>query len=498
MNSDETGHFATEVATPTGLNHYEVVATGEDGTSSTRYAWSIGGPFHDINEIDPSALRLRLGLDSYTLISRVLEAYFAQLVDRTSNSNELSVTQSGSALGYSYEITPSRLGLGPSEVNLVAGTRDEELILMVRLDDFQAFAQGRTRFGNGYWKNREVVVTADLYIEVPFSLHSNGIELGQVKSEVGRLDVQISDMPGFIEGILELIFKGTIRRKLVEMVESVGDQGLSDILTSFEFNEQIDLPEPLSGALELTGRVSELQVDQQGVTLGLGLSVDGESDPARLKAPGPLMTSADLPKLNLGAPYELALHIDALNRILFAAWQTGSLDMSTVADQPFGEDDDVLGNQYLTLFITPALPPVARMGERLGELIIEFGGLRVDGILESDLAVLNCAIDVGASIRTLLSSNDNIIQSSTAVEDLRADILITPAGWEREPTRLLVERLIETDIAPEYAKILRELPVPEADLSGLDLNAVNALITRSLAISSTENSLTMSAEIELK
>ena len=498
VNSDEHGHFETRIATPSGLNHYEVIATGNDGTQSIRHAWAIGGPFYNVDEMDPSALRLRLGLNSYPLISRVLTDYFIQLADRTSNSAELSVTQSGSALGYNWEITPTRLGLGSTEVRLAEGSRADELILLVHLDDFQAFAQGRTRFRGGFWKDREVVVTADLYIEVPFILHTDGVQLGQVKSEVNRLDVEISDMPGFIEGILEFIFDGTIQRKLVEMIESVGDQGLSDVLTRFEFNEQLELPEPLTGELELTGRVSELQVDPQGLTLGIGLAVDGETDPARLHAPGPLMMNPDLPKLNLGSSYELALHIDALNRILFSAWQSGSLDIATIKDQPFGETDDLLGDQSLTLFITPSLPPVARMGDRLGEIMIEFGALRVDGILNSDLGVLNCAIDVGASIRTLLSSREDLIQSSTAAENIKADILIAPAGWEREPTRALVERIIETDIAPNYAEILKRIPVPQADLSSLDLNSINALITRSLNVSTTSNSLTISAQLELK
>ena len=258
-----------------------------------------------------------------------------------------------------------------------------------------------------------------------------------------------------------------------------------------------ELPEPLSGELNLSGRVSELQVDHQGVTLGIGLSVDGETDPARINAPGPLMTSSELPKLNQDAPYELGIHLDALNRILFSAWQTGSLDLSSVSEQPLGRDE-IFGDQRLTLFVTPALPPVARMGDRLGEFIIEIGALRIDGILESDLAVLNCAIEVGASIRTLVSNHQNVILSSTSVEQLKADILIAPAGWEKEPTRTLVAQIIKEDIAPKYADILRSIPIPNADLSDLDLPSIKALITRSTTISTSSNSLTVSADVAIK
>ncbi len=498
VSSDESGHFEARVASPTGLNHYEVVAVGSEGEQSTRHAWTIGGPFNGIDELDPSAIRLRLSQDSYPLMSQILTAYFIKLADDASNSEDLSVPQTGSTLGYEYEVTPSRLGLGETQVRLAAGAQVDELVLMVSLENFQAFADSQTRFGGGDWKHREVVISADLYIEVPFTLHSQGIDIGQVKTDVNDLQVEISDMPGFIEGILEVAFDRSIQKKLVKMVESVGDQGLSEVLTQFEFNKSITLPEPFTGDLDLTGRVSELQVDEQGVTLGIGLSVDGETDPARLDAPGPLMTSVQGPSLNNGAAYELAFHLDALNRILFSAWQTGSLDMVSMKDQPFGERDDVFGDQSLALFVTPMIPPVARVGDRSGELIIDLGALRIDGVLQSDLAVLNCALEAGASIRVLLSSDQVALTSSAALKDLKADVLIAPAGWETEPTRELVARIIEEDIAPKYAELLQSTPIIEADLSALGLSEINALITRSLSVSTTMNSLTMSADLELK
>ena len=498
INVDEKGHFETSVATPTGLNRYDIIATGSDGMTSTRHVWSVGGPFHDIDSVDPSAIRLQLGTESYPLLSDILTAYFVQLADDASESDGLRVTQSGSSLGYQWEVTPSHIGLGNTDVQLTAGNQADELMLVVTLSQFQAFAQGKTRFGSGYWRERDVVVTADLYIEVPFKPHTQGVTIGQVKTQVERLDVQISDMPGFIEGILERIFKGSIQSKLVEMIESVGDQGLSSIVTRFEVQEQLELSPPFAGAIDLNGRVSELSVDDLGIKLGLSLSVDGETDPARVSAPGPIMTSRELPKLSQGAPYELAFHLDTLNRFLFSAWQTGGLDVTSVVEQPFGTRDRLLGDQRLTLFVTPMLPPVARMGERPGELLIQLGALQVDGILESDLAILNCAFEAGATLRTLLSSDQNAIFASSALDQLTADVHIAPAGWEKEPTRELVARIIETDIAPKYADLMRSLPIPQADLRSLGLESAQALTTQAMVISTSANSVTVSASIILR
>lgn len=496
VESDQSGHFEMRVASPTGLNHYEVLAVGSEGDRSIRHAWTVGGPFN--NALDPSAIRLRLGPESYSALSRILTAYFIKLASEASESDELRVTQSGSTLGYHYEVTPTRLGLGDTSVWLERGSRAEELVLKVSLESFQAFADGRTRFAAGAWKDREVLVTANLYIEIPFLLHSQGIEIGQVKTDVEGLRVEISDMPGFIEGILEHIFEREIQQKLVDMIESVGDQGLNGILTRFAFEERVELPEPLIGSLDVIGQVSELQVGSDGVTLGIGLVVDGETDPARQSAPGPLMTSDQIPQLGVDAPYELALHVDSINRILFSAWQTGSLDLMTVIDRPVDDGSDILGDHKISLFVTPALPPIAKIGERPGELSIELGALRLDGILESELAVLNFAVEAGASIRTLLSSDQETLSSSTALEGLTADVLIPPAGWEREPTRELIARLLEKEIAPQYAAVLNAIPIPTADLSSFELSSVNALIVETLSVSTSHNSLTVSAEVELR
>lgn len=494
---DTEGRFEHRSLVPTGLNRFEVVATDGEGVSSVRHAWTIGGPFNDIDAIDPGALRLQLSQSSYPMFSRLLTEYFVQLAEEYSSSEGLRVTQEGSALGYEYEVTPYSLSLGETSVILGAGRRADELSLVASIQQLAVSADGRTRF-SGDWQDREVVVTANLEIIVYFSPHSDGVEINQVKSEVGDLNVEISDMPSFIEGILELIFESSIQKKLVEVVESVSDPGLNSILTRFEVSERLTLSPPLSGELALTGRVSELEVSDKGLLLGVGLAIDGETDPARVKAPGPLMTSFEVPALNQGAPYELAFHLDLLNRLFFSAWQTGGLDIITTMDQPLGEDHEHLGDQRLTLFATPSLPPTVRMGEREGELMIELGAMTVDGVLESQLAVLNFSLEVGGSLRALLSAHEEALFASAAVEELTADVLIAPAGWEKEPTRQLIGRLIETEVAPKYVDLLRSLPVPSADLSGLNLTTVRSLTAYDLTLSSTPNSVTIGAALELK
>jgi len=45
---------------------------------------------------------------------------------------------------------------------------------------------------------------------------------------------------------------------------------------------------------------------------------------------------------------------------------------------------------------------------------------------------------------------------------------------------------------------LRSLPVPSADLSDLNLGSLQTLQARDLSLSSTPNSLTLGADVELK
>jgi len=495
---DEEGRFEIKLPTDVGLNRFEVIATGSEGATSSRRAWTVGGPFVDVSSIDPAAARVSLSEQSYPQLSRLLTELFAKLVRDYERSDDFKEAQTGSSAGYAWEVSPRSIEIGNASVTLRRGARAGELELIVDMPRFTIWADGLTRFAGGEWKEREVMVSADIYIELPISPHAEGFTIGDVKTQVEELDLEISDMPSLFEGLLELLFERRFQRELVEIVESVGDRGLSDILTGFEVNERLELPEPLSAALELKGRVVELRASEAGVTLGVGLSIDGETDPARAQAPGPILTSAAPPQLQLDRPYEASLHLDLLNRLLFAAWQTGGLDFITTVEQPLGDDDELWSAEALTIFVTPALPPVVSLGERDGELKLELGALRVDGVLETQVAVLNCALELGLGLRVMLNGGADQVSVNGTTELIEADVLIPPAGWELEPTRRLIEGVIARDVAPKYSEIFKQLPIPTVDLSGLGLEGIQRLSVTSLELSTPQNSVSVSAELELK
>jgi hypothetical protein len=496
-NSDDQGRFNITLPVNSGLNRYEVKAIGSDGEKSLRRAWTLGGPFIDVDSNHLSMARLKLATSGYPMISRVLTGLLVKQLDEYSDSPSFQQVQRGSSLGYSWEISPHSTMVEGAHVNFIQGRSDGELALHVEMQGFQIFANGRTRFGGGSWRERDVSVYADLDILVYFQTFAHGFEIGDIEIDLDQLDLEISDMPEFFEGVLEFFFEGSIQNELVKVIQSVGDKGLSTILTGFKVREEISLPEPLNTSLEMNGEVVELTTTGEGVTLGLGLSVDGETDPARQSAPGPVMTNGDTPDFHRDVPYELTVHLDLLNRIFFAAWQTGGLDFVHTIERPLG-DDGIIQDKLLTVFITPELPPTVTLGEREGELIVEIGALRVDGVLESQLGVLNCALDVGASFRALLSGGPDQLFVSSAVNSIEADVLIAPAGWEVEATRQMLDQVLIEEVIPQYAELLSTLPVPTADLSQLGLSGVQRLSARDFEVTTQSHSISIGATLKLE
>jgi hypothetical protein len=499
VSVDEEGRFSMTANIQSGLNRFEVIATGGEGRQSEKRAWTIGGPFANINDLDPTALRVNLSALSLPTLEQILVGVLLKNINLYADSDRFREVKAGSALNYHWRLTPSEILRPEVELSLEISPRPSELNLRVNLPHFQILGNAETRFGNGEWRQGDVSVQGNFEISIDLGFHSGGIDLLNTDVKVSALELEIHDLPGVIEEILEFFLKGELQEALLDAIKQVGDKSLSDTLENFRVQEELTLPEPLFGSLDLEGRVSELTVNQDGILLGFGLYVDGETDPARVDAPGPLMSGMNLPYTPQGGPYEASLHIDLLNRLFFAAWQTGSLDFSMIMNDAIGNENDLItADDQLTLFMTPQLPPVVRMGPAQGELILELGALRMDGILDTTLGVWNCAINVGASVRAILSADQMGLRVSATTEMIEADVLIAPAQWELEPTRRYLEALIAKDVLPKYLEILRDLPLPDADISSLEISGIHALKIADLKVSSTSSGLNVGADLLLE
>ena len=496
---DEEGRFSMTAVIQSGLNRFEVSAIGGEGRRSEKRAWTIGGPFADIEALDPTALRVNLSALSMPALEQILVGVLLKNINLYAESAPFREAKTGSTLNYHWRLTPSEIPRSEIDLSLEISPRPNELKLRVNLPHFQILGDAETRFGNGDWRQRDVSVQANFEISIDLGFHSGGIDLLNTDVKVSALEIEIRDLPGVIEEILEFFLKGELQEALLGAIKQAGDKSLTDTLENFRVQEELILPEPLFGSLDLEGRVSELTVNPEGILLGFGLFIDGETDPARVDAPGPLMSSMNIPYIPQQGAYEASLHIDLLNRLFFAAWQTGSLDFSMIMDDAIGNENDLITEaDQLTLFITPQLPPVVRMGPAQGELIFEFGALRMDGVLDTTLGVWNCAINVGGAVRATLSADRMGLRVSATTELVEADVLIAPAQWELEPTRRYLEALIAKDVLPKYLEILRDLPLPDAELSSLGLPGIHALKIADLKVSSNPSSLTVSADLRLE
>ena len=110
----------------------------------------------------------------------------------------------------------------------------------------------------------------------------------------------------------------------------------------------------------------------------------------------------------------------------------------------------------------------------------------------------NCALEVGVTFKALLSAQGDVIFTSSALSAIDVDVLIAPDGWEVEPTRELIERVLAQNVLPKYAEVLSSLPIPSVDLTELNLEGINALKISDVSLTTAGSGLSISADLALE
>ena len=470
------GYFEKWMPALLGVNRFEVKAMDQEGQMSIRHGWSIGGPFNlsEASSVGP-LLQLGLSADAFKDLESLIEKFLIRSIRNYAQSDEFQKTQSGSELGYSFEITPTSIPNPQIDLSLTTGPRDGELQLHILLPQFTLLGEARTRFAQGAWRDRSVSVQADIEVFGSFILQGNELTLDHLDANVDQLDLEISDLPGFIEGILGFFFKRQVQNEILNALERAGNESLEGIISGFEIQETLELPEPLQGELGLLAQVAQLNLNAQGLQIGFQLDFNGETDPLYKDAPGSISYSNPLKASSFEHPYQAQFHLDLLNRLLFEVWQMGTLNQQTLIHDLIEGDEDEIQADRFTLFVSPQLPPVLTLGENQGELVFQMGGIRLDGILESNVGFWNCAVEAGVRAKVLINQWQDEIGFQVNVDQMDVDVLIAPGGWEVELTRQLLERIITKDVLPKYANMIRMIPLPQADLQDLNLDGIQSL-----------------------
>jgi hypothetical protein len=495
LPTNAQGQFEIWQPSPQGMNRFLAKAMDEDGRTSTRNGWTIGGPFQS-GESSRSLLKVALAQDVFRDLENMVEQLLVRSINEYAQGDDFKKMHSGSELGYSFEVMPSDIPIPQINLELTTGPEENQLQLYATIPQFTLLGDARTRFAQGAWKERTISVQADIEVQGTFRFEGTDLALDELTADVANLDVEISDLPGFIEGILEFFFEREVRTQILKALESAGNESLEGIISGFEFQDTLTLPDPLKGDLDLSAKINHLYSNSQGLQIGFDFGFNGETDPRYQKAPGPITHQSALLPSSFDHPYQAQMHIDLFNQFLFELWQMGALEKQVPVYGVIGEEDDDIQADLLTLFISPQLPPVLTLGTRPGEVVFNLGGLRIDGVLESNVGFWNCAIEVGIQARSLIDQWGDDVSFNFTAEAIDIDVLIAPGGWEIESTRRLLQSVINQDVLPDYIDLIEIIPLPQADLSGLRLPSFQSLKVSIDQVKNQESALSFEGNLD--
>jgi hypothetical protein len=461
------GRFNAFLAVVPGVNAFEVVATDGEGQWSTAHTWSMGGPFQAADVPRTNAARVRLGAEGFSQLTTLLGSAVEGFLESTHFDDLLNHRYEGTLRDRAWAVQPKFFNMGTPDLSLRATAGGLQVAVDLHAITFAATIGGDVPLLG--WTEREVTIGLSTF-DLSGQLVARDGTLALESAEVTYSDPQV-DVPGLPDFLVEAtlrFFEDELSASLEARIKAAVETQVAGLAQAFAEPRSVTLPEPLWGALQVHGALEQITLDARGLQAQLAWAVDGDTDPRRADAPGYVITEGE-PVITGANPLELALALDAMNAALFAAWQIGALDLAL--EIPI-QDLDRVGEvqvQRFDVFVDPQLPPMARPGDRPGEYLLELGGVRLDGVMETDLGVVNTALIAGATLRARIYIDDAGLNVTGSVEQLVADVLIPPKPLEAEPARRLVEQVLRERVLPRFADVLKTLPIPEADLAKIHL-----------------------------
>lgn len=344
------------------------------------------------------------------------------------------------------------VGVAPVAGGIQAAVTMRSLVVRGRVS-FRALCIG----GSASW-----TITADDYdvggvITPALADGSISIGLASVTSAFRGFNLDVNNVPGFIENI----FEGDVRDKLAQILRDKVNEMVPSMATAFlaEFLADAWDVSLLGQTVSLAVRPSAMSWTEQGGTIVLDTSatVAGVEGASYLASPRPRPSEADMASTGL----RVGLADDVLNQLLAAIWASGALEDAMVPG-----DADALGAAFggdvASASMTLMLPPVANFDTTTGTARITIGDLMVTAVDPSGatLASFVVSADIDLAVET---SSDGRVKVVTRTPRILAQVL------EQAPTLLvpldkdkvaaIAELAIKT-ISLKADSLLENLPVP--------------------------------------
>ena len=456
---DPDGSFSTTIEVGDGITLFDTIATDAAGNEANDARAVLAGQLVPQETPVAEGVVANLSGEAMKGLGGVV-SNLANNTDFTALATALNpVVDAGGGGCNSARVYVSSVEHGGVEVgvNPVAGGLQAAVVLrslVVRGSvSFRALCIG----GSASW-----TISADDYdvggiIQPTLADGNINIGLASVVSEFRGFNLDVNNIPGFIENI----FEDDVRDKLAQILRDKVNELVPSTATAF-------LAEFLAGAWDVSflGQTVSLSVTPSAmswtelggtIVLDTSATVAGVEGADYLSSPRPRPSEADMASTGL----RVGLADDVINQLLAGIWASGALEDAMVPG-----DADALGaafgGEVASATMTLMLPPVANFDTTSGTARITIGDMMVTAIdpAGATLASFVVSADIDLAVDT---SSDGRVKVVTRTPRILAQVL------EQAPTLLVpldklkvaaISELAIKTISLKADSLLETLPVP--------------------------------------
>lgn len=290
-------------------------------------------------------------------------------------------------------------------------------------------------------------------------------ELGDVTLDLVGFGYDTSLLPGDIEAyILVDTLRATLEEQVVAMVQEQVPALIDEALAGLELSFETEL---MGSVLSVQADVARVDVDNDGVELGLDLAVDMPD--AGVQGQGVLAAGDGQPSVDRVADMAAAISDDLMNRMLYEAWGAGILEL-TLSTYDGSLEPFLLTPLHAeegTITVSALLPPVlveddGRLQAQVAELIVNID--TPDGELGTHLQI---AVNAFVAVDLLYEDGEIALD----LGEVNLSLMVRESDWgaSNEAVTQLVEEMLplETMLA-----LLGTISFPVPEIQGLVLGDV--------------------------
>ena len=315
---DESGRFSADIPLEAGLNTIVVEATDEQGGRTEKHVSVIAGETASEDTLLPGAAAMRITDGALDMIEPAItagiEAQRATIKQQVMQTRVPDLKLTGFDFGRvqsSVDCTSGGLSFKAEIADVVLGIEAEAKFLLI----FTKKLKGDVRASK---------LTIEGTVMVGVQNGQATIQVGQVGARADGFSVPdwARDKQGQIQQGFQQAFAAAAAQNLSTSLQQAFGAGAVRGMT----NQAV-----MGKDLKIEYALESLQFDADGATASLGANVSAVQPEYGDQAPGSVVVRGALPRLLGGASggqnVALAVHQDAINRALHAAWRAGALKM---------------------------------------------------------------------------------------------------------------------------------------------------------------------------